>query len=80
MDAITVEQVKEWFASMSERPGVANRSMLVLSVMMRMAELWGYRAHNTNPCKRIRRYRMKPKERFLTVQHLRSLRLGRASL
>ena len=66
VDAITAEQVTEWFASMSERPGVANRSMPVLSVMMRMAELWGYRAHNTNPCKRIRRFRMKPKERFLT--------------
>ena len=54
VDAITVEHVKEWFASMSERPGIANRSMPVLSVMMRMGELWGYRAHNTNPCKRTR--------------------------
>ena len=73
VDAITVEQVREWFASMSQRPGVANRSMPVLSVMMRMAELWGYRAHNTNPCKRIRRFRMKPKERFLTAGELARL-------
>ena len=73
MDAITVEQVKEWFASMSERPGVANRSMPVLSVMMRMAELWGYRAHNTNPCKRTRRFRMNPKERFLTAGEIARL-------
>ena len=58
---------------MSERPGVANRSMPVLSVMMRMAELWGYRAHNTNPCKRTRRFRMKPMERFLTTGEIARL-------
>ena len=73
VDAITVEQVREWFASMSARPGIANRSMPVLSVMMRMAELWGYRTHNTNPCKRIRRFRMKPKERFLAAGEIARL-------
>ena len=65
VDAITVEQVRDWFASMAERPGIANRAMPVLSMMMRMAELWGYRAHNSNPCKNTRRYRTKPIERFL---------------
>ena len=42
VDAIAVEHVKDWFASMAEQPGSANRAMPVLSVMMRMAELWGY--------------------------------------
>lgn len=28
--------------------------------MMRMAELWGYRPHNSNPCKNTRRYKTKP--------------------
>ncbi|MCY3856853.1 MAG: integrase arm-type DNA-binding domain-containing protein, partial [Rhodospirillales bacterium] len=51
VDAIAVEHVQDWFASMAHRPGTANRTMPVLSVMMRMAELWGYRVHNTNPCK-----------------------------
>ena len=73
VDAIADDDVKRWFASLSERPGVANRAMPVLSVMMRMAELWGYRAHNTNPCKRTRRYRMKPKERFLTAEEMARL-------
>ena len=73
VDAIAEDDVKRWFASLSERPGVANRAMPVLSVMMRMAELWGYRAHNTNPCKRTRRYRMKPKERFLTADEMARL-------
>ena len=64
-DAVEAAHVRDWFASLADRPGVANRSMPVLSVMMRMAELWGYRRHNTNPCRRIRRYRKAPKERYL---------------
>ena len=73
VDAIESDDVKRWFASMGERPGIANRAMPVLSVMMRMAELWGYRAHNSNPCKRTRRYRMKPKERFLMADEMARL-------
>ena len=66
VDAIAVEHVRDWFASMAGRPGIANRSMPVLSTMMQMAELWGYRVHNSNPCKNTMRYPMKAKERFLT--------------
>ena len=73
VDAITAEQVADWFASMSDRPGVANRSMPVLSTMMKMAELWGYRAHNSNPCRNTRRYKMKPMERFLTKEEMTRL-------
>ena len=73
VDAIAVEQVRDWFASMAERPGIANRAMPVLSVMMKMAELWGYRTHNSNPCKNTKRYRMPPKERFLTSTEMARL-------
>ena len=73
VDAIAVEQVRDWFASMADRPGLANRAMPVLSMMMRMAELWGYRAHNSNPCKNAKRYRMEPKERFLTAEEMARL-------
>ena len=73
VDAITVEHVSDWFASMADRPGAANRSMPVLSTMMRMAELWGYRTHNSNPCKNTKRYRMQPKERFLSADEMARL-------
>ena len=73
VDAITVEQVRDWFAAMSARPGIANRAMPVLSMMMRMAELWGYRRHNSNPCTKTRRYLMKPMERFLTADEMARL-------
>ena len=73
VDAITVEHVKDWFASMADRPGSANRAMPVLSLMMRMAELWGYRPHNSNPCKNAKRYRMQPKARFLNAEEMARL-------
>ena len=73
VDAIAVEHVKDWFASMAERPGIANRAMPVLSMMMRMAELWGYRRHNSNPCRNTRRYKMKPMERYLTAEEMARL-------
>ena len=73
VDAITPEIVKDWFASMADRPGAANRTVPVLSTMMRMAELWGYRAHNSNPAKNTKRFRMKPRERFLSVEEMARL-------
>ena len=73
VDAIAVEHVKDWFASMAEQPGSANRAMPVLSTMMRMAERWGYRRHNSNPCKNAKRYRMEPKARFLTGEEMARL-------
>ena len=72
MDAIAVEHIKKWFASVAYRSSAANRAMPVLS-MMCMAELWGYRAHNSNPCRNTRRYGMKPMERFLTAEEMARL-------
>ena len=73
VDAITVEHVRDWFASMADKPGSANRAMPTLSVMMRMAELWGYRPYNSNPCKNTRRYKTQAKERFLTAGEMARL-------
>ena len=73
VDAIAVKHVKDWFTSMADRPGAANRAMPVLSTMMRMAEPWGYRPHNSNPCKNTKRYRMEPKARFLNAEEMARL-------
>ena len=59
--------VRRWFDSMSGAPGVANRALPVLSVMMRQAELWDLRPQGSNPCRDIRRYKTTPRERFLSV-------------
>ena len=73
---ITNADVREWFASLHKTPVAADRSAPVLSVIMTCAETYGYRTEGSNPCRGIRRYRRKGRERFLSEDEIR--RVGRA--
>ena len=70
---ITAQDVRRWFASLRATPVAADRSLPVLSVIMREAELMGARPEGTNPCRGIRRYRRKGRERFLTDEEIARL-------
>ena len=70
---IAPADVRRWFDSMSAKPSTANRSLPVLSVMMTQAELWNMRPNGSNPCRNIRRYKVKPRERFLSLEELKRL-------
>ena len=70
---ISVHDVRRWFASMHNTPVSADRSAPILSVIMRQAEIYGFRPEGTNPCVGIRRYRRKGRERFLSTAELRRL-------
>ena len=70
---ITRQDVQRWFASLRATPVAADRSAPILSVIMRQAELYGYRPEGSNPCTGIRRYRRKGRERFLSEQELHRL-------
>ena len=70
---ITAHDVRRWFASLHETPVAADRSAPVLSVIMRQAEVYGYRPEGTNPCAGIKRYRRQGRERFLSVAEIRRL-------
>ena len=70
---ITAADVRRWFASLHETPVAADRSAPVLSVIMRQAEVYGYRPEGTNPCAGIRRYRRRGRERFLSAAEIRRL-------
>ena len=63
---IDSREVRNWFASLRATPVAADRSMPVLSVIMREAEAMGLRPEGSNPCRGIRRYRRKGRERFLS--------------
>ena len=73
IDEITRSDVLEWFDSMRDRPGAANRALPLFSVLMQQAEDYGLRPEGDNPCKKIKRYRLKAKERFLTPEELKRL-------
>ncbi|MDE0416098.1 MAG: tyrosine-type recombinase/integrase [bacterium] len=70
---ITRSDVERWFASLHATPVAANRSAPVLSVILKQAEVYGYRLEGTNPCSGIRRYRRRGRERFLTTDEIRRL-------
>ncbi len=67
------QEVRNWFASLRATPVAADRSMPVLSVIMREAETMGLRPEGSNPCRGIRRYRRKGRERFLSDEEIRRL-------
>ena len=66
-------EVRNWFASLHATAAAADRAMPVLSVIMREAEAMGLRPEGSNPCRGIRRYRRKGRERFLSDDELRRL-------
>ena len=70
---ITAHDVQRWFASLHETPVAADRSAPVLSVIMRQAEVYGYRPEGTNPCAGIKRYRRQGRERFLSTEEINRL-------
>ena len=57
-------------------PRAANRALAVLSKMFSLAAAWGLVADGTNPCKGVRKYKEKKRERFLSRDEYR--RLGQA--
>jgi integrase len=47
------------------KPYEANRTLALLSKMFNLAELWGLRRQDTNPCRHVERYEEKARNRFL---------------
>ena len=60
---------------LSAMPTQANRTLAVLSAMFKLAEARDLAPPGRNPCRGVRRYREKPRERFLSRAEYR--RLGR---
>ena len=73
VEGIDRREVGNWFASLAATPVAADRSMPILSIIMRGAERMGLRPEGSNPCRGIKRYRRKGRERFLSDDEIRSL-------
>ena len=70
---ITKRNVRQWHASLHATPVAADRSAPVLSVLLKQAEVYGYRPEGSNPCVGIRRYRRSGRERFLSPEEMQRL-------
>lgn len=76
VDALRKSDIMLWRDGFAAKPGLFNRTLPVLSVMMNYAEQLGLRRRGSNPCKGTPRYKRKPMERFLNAQEFRRLSLA----
>ncbi len=60
------ENVAAIHHALRERPSTANGALFVLSKMFGLAEAWGLRPKRSNPCRSVRKYRPRYRERFLS--------------
>ena len=66
-------QVAELHYRLRKTPVSANDAVNALSRMLNRAEAWGIVPPGSNPCRRMRRYRTRRPERFLTEREFRRL-------
>lgn len=70
---VTTQDIHALHHKLSTAPIQANRTLAVMSKMFSLAELWGMRVQNTNPCFLIQRMPEKRRERFLSERELKHL-------
>ncbi|HBL93063.1 MAG TPA: integrase [Hyphomonas sp.] len=64
------DRVAAFHQSFAKTPYQANRILGTLSVMLTQAEIWGMREEGLNPCLRVKRFKEKKRERYLTPEEL----------
>ena len=70
---VTRADVSAFHHSLSHSPFVANTCLRILSKMFNLAETWGLRGDNTNPCRHVKKYPEKKRERYLSEEELKRL-------
>jgi integrase len=71
--AITAADVARLHRDLGGRPVQANRAVALLSNMCSLAEVWDVRPRGSNPCRGLRRYAERRRERFLSYSELSRL-------
>ena len=71
---ISRRDLAAFHASLLDTPVQANRALALLSKMFNLAEVWELRRDGTNPCRHLRKYPEKGRQRYLSTQEL--IRLG----
>jgi integrase len=59
--------------ALSYSPVQANRTVAVLSKLFNVAELWGLRPDGSNPCRHVKKYPERKRERYLTTEEMANL-------
>ena len=73
LSAVGRSHVSALHYKLRDKPYQANQTVSVLAKMFKLAEAWGMTPPGLNPCRRLRRYRERRRERFLTPGEYRRL-------
>ena len=73
LGAIRRERVASFHYSLHATPVMANRVLDLLSRLFIMADAWGIAPEGGNPCRFIKKYKEKPRERFLSETEFQRL-------
>lgn len=71
--SITKADILTLHGSLSEKPGVANQVLALLSKAFNLCEDWEWRPQNSNPCRRVRKYDLDERELILEPEQIRKL-------
>ncbi len=67
---ISEKDIMNFSESLTHIKPTFNRCLDILKTAFNKAELWGYREENSNPCRKVKKYPEKLKERFLRKEEL----------
>jgi integrase len=71
--AVQRSDVTSLHHAMRATPYEANRTVALLSKMFSLAEVWGLRPDGSNPCRHVKRFRERKRERFFTDGELKKI-------
>ncbi len=70
---VAIEDIEELHRSLRPTPYEANRTLALLSKMFSLAERWRLRPPLSNPCRQVRRFKERARERYLSPAELGQL-------
>lgn len=70
---VTGADLARFHARLAKTPTTANRARSVLSKAFSLAEVWGYRPRNSNPCNEVEKYKESARDRFLSAAEFAAL-------
>ena len=73
VEAVEREHVSALHYRLRDIPYQANRVLDIESKLFNLAELWGLRREGGNPCRFVRKYKERKRERFLSDEEFRRL-------
>jgi integrase len=70
---VTRPDIAKFHNALAATPYQANRALATLSKAFNLAEVWGMRPDNSNPCYKVERFKEKARERFLSAAEFQRL-------